>query len=182
MYSHQLYMRVFISLRPHQHLVLLIFLIFAIFMGRKFYLIIVLIWISLITENLNIFFTYSSLMTVNRLLLSFVYFRFVYVKCNLYANLLNDFIQYINWTSLLAVQFSQSLSHFWLFATPRTSVHQASLSITNPRNLPKLLSIESVMPSNHFILYHPFLLLPSIFPSIRVFSNESTLRMRCPKY
>ena len=59
---------------------------------------------------------------------------------------------------------------------------QASLSITNSRSLPKLMSIESVMPSNHLILYHPLLLLPSIFPSIRVFSNESALCMRWPKY
>ena len=111
MYSHQLYMRVLISLHPHQHLVLFIFLIFAIFMGRKFYLIIVLIWISLITENFNIFFTYSSLMTVNWLLLSFVYFRFVYVKCNLYANLLNDF-------SNLMVQFSSVAQSFLTLCDP----------------------------------------------------------------
>ena len=67
-------------------------------------------------------------------------------------------------------------------ATPRTAVHQASLSITNSWSLPKLMSIESVMPSNHLILYRPLLLLPLIFPSIRVFSNESVLRMRWPKY
>ena len=80
-------------------------------MGRKFYLIIVLIWISLITENFNIFFTYSSLMTVNWLLLSFVYFRFVYVKCNLYANLLNDF-------SNLMVQFSSVAQSFLTLCDP----------------------------------------------------------------
>ena len=75
----------------------------------------------------------------------------------------------------------QSLSRVWLFATPWTAAHQASLSITNSRSLPKLMSIESVMPSNHLILYCP-LLLPSIFPCIRVFSNESALCIRCPKY
>ena len=82
------------------------------------------------------------------------------------------------------VQFSsvQSLSHVWLFATPWTAARQASLSITNSRSLPKLMSIESVMPSNHLILCHPLLLLPPIPPSIRVFSNESTLFMRWPKY
>ena len=82
------------------------------------------------------------------------------------------------------VQFSsvQSLSHVWLFATPWTAAFQASLSITNSQSLLKLMSIESVMPSNHLILYHPLLLLPSIFPSIRVFSNESVLRIRWPKY
>ena len=81
-------------------------------------------------------------------------------------------------------QFSsvQSLSRVWYFATAWTTAHQASLSITNSRNLPKLLSIELVMPSNHLILCLPLLLLPSIFPSIRVFSSESALRIRWPKY
>src|SRR5574340_830026 len=66
--------------------------------------------------------------------------------------------------------------------TPWTAVHQASLSVTNSWSLLKLMSIESVMPSNHLILCHPFLLLPSVFPSIRVFSNESALHTRWPKY
>ena len=81
-------------------------------------------------------------------------------------------------------QFSsvQSLSSVPLFANPRNAVRQASLSITNSWNLLKLMSIESVMPSNHLILCHPLLLLPSIFPSIRVFSNESVLPIRWPKY
>ena len=65
---------------------------------------------------------------------------------------------------------------------PKTTACQASLSITNCRHLPKPMYIESVMPSNHLILYRPLLLLPSIFPSIRVFSNESPLRIRWPKY
>ena len=76
----------------------------------------------------------------------------------------------------------QSLSCVWLFATPGTAARQASLSITKYHSLPKLMSIESVMPSNHLILCHPLLLLPSIFPSIRVFSNESVLRIRWPKF
>ena len=76
----------------------------------------------------------------------------------------------------------QSLSHIWLFATPWTAARQASLSITNFWRLLKLMSIESVMLSNHLILYRPLLLLSSIFPSIRVFSNESFLRIRWPKY
>ena len=81
-------------------------------------------------------------------------------------------------------QFSsvQSFSRVWLFATPWTAAHQASLSITNSRSPPKPMSIELVMPSNHLILCRPLLLLPSIFPSVRVFSNESTLRVRWPKY
>ena len=83
-----------------------------------------------------------------------------------------------------SVQFSsvQLLSRVQLFATPWTAARQASLSITNSQSLPKPMSIESVMPSNHLILCHPLLLLPSNFPSIRVFSNDSTLRMRWPKY
>ena len=81
-------------------------------------------------------------------------------------------------------QFSsvQSLSHVQFFATPWTAAHQASLSITNSQSLLKLTSIESVMPSNHLILRHPLLLLPSIFPSIRVFSSESVLCIGWPKY
>ena len=76
----------------------------------------------------------------------------------------------------------QSLSHVRLFATPWTTARQASLSIKNSRSPPKPMSIESVMPSNHLILCHPLLLLPSVFPSIRVFSNESVLHIRWPKY
>ena len=77
-------------------------------------------------------------------------------------------------------QFS-SLSHDQLFATPWTAVHQASLSITNSQSLLKLMSIELVMPSNHLVLCRPHLLLPSVFPSIRVFSKESVLCIRWPK-
>ena len=81
-----------------------------------------------------------------------------------------------------SVQFSSvhSLSCVQLFATPRIAAHQASLSITNSRSSLKLTSIESVIPSSHLVLCHPLLLLPPIPPSIRVFSNESTLRMRWP--
>ena len=75
----------------------------------------------------------------------------------------------------------QSFSQVWLFATPWTAAHQASLSFTISQNLLKLMSIGSEMPSNHLILCHPLLLL-SIFPSIRVFSNESVLCIRWPKY
>ena len=83
----------------------------------------------------------------------------------------------------LAVNISsvQSLNRVWFFATPWTAACQASLPITNSQSSPKLMSIESVMPSNHLILSHPPL-LPSIFPSIRVFSNESVLHIRWPKY
>ena len=76
----------------------------------------------------------------------------------------------------------QSLSRVPLLATPWTVAHQASLSITNSQSLPKLMSIVSVMPSNHLILCLPFLLPPSIFPSIRVFSHELVLHLRWPKY
>ena len=75
-----------------------------------------------------------------------------------------------------------SLSHVRLFVIPWTAAHQASLSITNSQSLLKLMSIESVMPSNHLLLCCPLLLPPSILPSIRVFSNESVLHIRWPKY
>ena len=86
--------------------------------------------------------------------------------------------QFINYLTLQSVQFN----HIRLFATPWTAARQFSLSITSSQNLPKLMSIELVMPPNHLILCHPLLLLPSIFPSIRVFLNESALRIRWPKY
>ena len=96
----------------------------------------------------------------------------------------------IDW--LLSVRFSskvlsvscsvQSLSHVWFFATPWTAECQTSLYITNSRSLLKIMSIESVMPSNHLILCCPLLFLLSVFPSIRVFSNESVLHIRWPKY
>ena len=79
-------------------------------------------------------------------------------------------------------QSVQLLSRVRLFATPWIAAHQASLSITNSWSSPKVMSIESMMPSSHLILCHPLLLLPPIPPSIRVFSDESTLRMRWPKY
>ena len=76
----------------------------------------------------------------------------------------------------------QLLSHVWLFVTPWTATRPASLSISNSQSLFKLRSTQLVMPSNHLILYHPLLLLPSVFPSKRVFSDESVLRIRWPKY
>ena len=87
----------------------------------------------------------------------------------------------ISW-KVIVIFIVQSLSHVQLFATPWTAACQVSLSITISRSLFKLMSIESGMPSNHFILYCPLLLLPSIFPSIRVFSNESVICIRWPKY
>ena len=84
--------------------------------------------------------------------------------------------------SNIFIQFQFSLSRFWLFATPWTAVHQASLSITNSWSLLKFMYITLVMPSNHLIFCRPLLLPLSIFPSIRVFSNESVLRIRWPKY
>ena len=85
-------------------------------------------------------------------------------------------------TNLLCEFAVQSLSHVQFFATPWTAEHQASLSFIISWSLLRLMSIESVMPCNHLILCRPLLLLPSIFPSIRVFSNESALRIRWPKY
>ena len=83
---------------------------------------------------------------------------------------------------MLNISSVQLFSCVQLFVTPWTAAHQASLSITNSWSLPKLISIESGMPSNYLILCHPLLLLSSIFPRIRVFSNESALHIRWPKY
>ena len=90
----------------------------------------------------------------------------------------NSFTKQHSWI----LQSVQLLSHVWLFVTPWTAARQASLSITNSQSVPKLMSIQLVMPSNHLILCGPLLLLPSIFPSIRVFSKESVLHIRWPKY
>ena len=93
-------------------------------------------------------------------------------------------ILFLHWELLWSLQFSSVhlLSHVWLFATPWIAAHQASLIITNSQSLLKLMPIELAMPSNHLILCCPILLLPSIFLSIRVFSSESILRIRWPKY
>ena len=84
--------------------------------------------------------------------------------------------------SVHSISSVQSLSCVWLFATPWTTACQASLFITNSQSLSKLMSIKSMMPSNHLILCRPLLLLHSIFPTISIFSNESALRIRWPKY
>ena len=96
----------------------------------------------------------------------------------------NESVEWLFNPYTITIQFSsvQPLSHVRLFATPWIAALQASLSITNSRSSLRLMSIESVMPSSHLILCHPLLLLPPIPPSIRVFSNESTLCMRWPKY
>ena len=107
----------------------------------------------------------------------------IYLDIKLFDNFLNP-VDKLAFSSFFFVQFClvQSLSHVQLFATPWTTARQASLSITNSWRLLKLMSIESVMPSSHLILCRPLLLLPSIFPSIRVFSQDSVLRIRWPKY
>ena len=94
----------------------------------------------------------------------------------------NVYISICCGSSLIVFSSVQSLSRVRLFETLWTAAHQASLSITNYWSLPKPMSIELVMPSSHLILCHPLLLLPSVFPSIRVFSNESALCIRWPKY
>ena len=109
-------------------------------------------------------------------------FSFSMSPSNEYSGLIS-----LGWTGWISSQPSsvssdQSLSRVWVFATPWTTACQASLSITNSQSPPKPMSIESVTPSNHLILCCPLLLLPSIFPSIRVFSNESVLCIRWPKY
>ena len=105
------------------------------------------------------------------------YWRKYLVLSNIYLFVLkNVLIPAYNFSSV------QSHSCVWLFASPWTAAHQASLSITNSRSPPKPMSTQLVMPSNHLILCHPLLFLPLIFPSIRVFSNESALSIRWPKY
>ena len=91
-------------------------------------------------------------------------------------------IIFIIWSMSELIQFSSSLSYVWLFVTPWTAACQASMSITNSWSSLKPMSIESVMASRHLILCHPCLLLPSIFPSSRFFSNNSVLHIRRPKY
>ena len=103
--------------------------------------------------------------------------RETYKQCNVLLPLCME--KEAAWDKISSVQL---LSCVWLFATPWTAARQASLSITNSQGSPKSMSIKSVMPSKHLILCHPLLLLPSIFPSIRIFSNESALRTRWPKY
>ena len=98
------------------------------------------------------------------------------LNVNLIQNTLTEILR------IVQISQVQSLSHVQLFATPWTAVHPVYLTITNSQSLFKLISIQSVMPSNHLILCHPLLLLSSIFPSIRVFSNESALCFRWPKY
>ena len=103
-------------------------------------------------------------------------------RCPIYCDLFLIPLSYLRpYRALSTFSSVQSLSRVQLFSTPWTAACQASLSITNSQSLLKLMSIESVMPSNHLILCCP-LLLPSIFPSIRVFSNESVLQIRQPKY
>ena len=92
-----------------------------------------------------------------------------------------EFIKHLYTATLSSVQFSH-ITHFWLFVIPWTAARQPSLSIISSQSLLKLMSIESLMPSNHPVLCHPLLLLPSIFPSIRVFSNDSIVLIRWPKY
>ena len=114
------------------------------------------------------------------------------ILCSLFLNLLNEAIRlHLHFSrssknclcnSASGVSSVQSFSRVRLLATPWTATRQASLSIANSRSLLKLMSIQSVMPSNHLILCCPLLVLPSIFPSIRVFSNESVLCIRWPKY
>ena len=103
-----------------------------------------------------------------------VYIYLVYIKTKVKVENVSSKITYFSSV--------QSLSHVQLFGTPGTAACQASLSITNSWSLLKLMSIESVMPSNHLIFFQPLLLVPSIFPSIRVFSNESVLCIRWTKY
>ena len=120
--------------------------------------------------------------------LSCVWFLYNPIDFSLPGSSVNGISQarILEWVAIFfsSAQFSsvQSLSHIRLFASPWIAAHQASLSITNSQSSLRLMSIESVMPSSHLILCHPLFLLSPVPPSIRIFSNESTLRMRWPKY
>ena len=118
--------------------------------------------------------TFIHLITENVPLRSFIFaFLWLEIRFKIFTLFKNH---------LMFISSVRLLSCVWLFATPWIAAHQASLSIINSWSLPKLMSIESVMSSSHLILCCPLLLLPPIPPSIRVFSNESTLPMRWPKY
>ena len=119
-------------------------------------------------------YTQNTKIRIRNLLVSVIYFNTGQVLLNPIP---------MHWIQFSSVQFSRSVDWtVWLFATPWIAACQASLSITNSWSLPKLISIELVMPSSHLILCHPLFLLPPIPPSIRVFSSESTLWKRWPTY
>ena len=122
-------------------------------------------------------FSFSSFITLWGILTQICLFLDVTVK-----KIIKNYSILLKCTTDMCNLYSvQLLSHVQLFVSPWTAAHQASLSITNSWSLLKLMSIESMMPSTHVILCHPLLLPPSIFPSIRVFSSESVLCIRCPK-
>ena len=133
-------------------------------------------------------FLYSSVCSCHRLLISstsvrsILFLSFIVLIFAWKVPLVS--LNFLKRSLVFPILFSsvQLLSRVWLFVTPWTTARQASLSINNSQSLFKLMPIESVMPLNLLILCRPLLLLPSIIPSIRVFSNESTCRMRCPKY
>ena len=139
--------------------------------------------------NVSIFFRNSTLKNHKHT----IWKHFCYIRSKLYSYSIWGIIlkshsgiwEKINRNSSLCIQLFSSvqlLSHDWLFATPWTAARQASLFITNYQSPPRPMTIESGIPSNHLILCRPLLLLHSIFPSIRVFSNASALRIRWPKY
>ena len=113
---------------------------------------------------------------------SFQYINFLFIQQLLFIHSCSNVFQASPWVRNSQFSSVQLLSHVQLFVTPWTAACQAFLFITNSQSLLKLMSIASAMPSNHLIFCHPLLLLPSIFPRIRVFSNESALHIRWPKY
>ena len=137
---------------------------------------------SLILSSLKILYSFFLIFLLFGWWTSIFWFSYSLFSFLLFCSIFPGHI--LNFIKHCSVQFSsvQSLSWIRLFATPWTAANQAPLSITNSRSLLKLMSIELVMPSNHLILCRPLLLPPSIFPSIRVFSNELALPIRWPKY
>ena len=140
------------------------------------------------TKIIRIIYVYSHCWYIKSLYgNNFIFLKSEYNKNNLWT--LSTTSQFIYYMTVYAYTFTymlfssvQSLSHVWLFVTPWTAARQASLSITSSWNLLKLMYIKLVMPSNYLILCHPLLLLSSIFSSLRVFSSESVLHIRWPKY
>ena len=126
--------------------------------------------------NEQLLITLSWLRESNKQVSSFIHYLRKQKSVLLAINIISSYKSRINYSLV------QSLSRVQLFATPQTAACQASLSVANSQSLLKLMSIKSVMPSNHLILCRPLLLLPSVFPSIKVFSNESALHIRWPKY
>jgi len=162
-----------IQLHTHTHIY-----IYSVYI-LLYVLLLLLLIIVIIIQHIIVCYCYNLncyIQVYSKVIQLHIYIFNIYIYSVTYTHI------YIYITNSQRVSSVQLLSRVQLFVTPRTAAHQASLSITNSESPPKPMSIKSVMPSNHLILCHPLLLLPSIFPSIRVFSNESAFHIRWPRY